>query len=145
MGVRGWFSCATIVLARLVAFSFGRGQGSERTSGTTTQADLDALALNVSVGSDGSFAVSVDGAVWLRGGGPAIALPNRSQAGLKLLGLPTRGSGSDVLGKFSSTSLRYGLGGKELLAASIKVYEDQPWLAAFEQVWPEGLLGAMRS
>lgn len=98
-----------------------------------------APSLSVSVSPDGVFTVYVNGAEWLTGGGPSLDLPQRSKTGLTLHGAPTRGNGTDPLGQFTSTVLHYGMGGKEVVTASVKVYADKPWLVAFEQAWPVGL------
>ena len=106
-----------------------------------------AQRLELSIAKAGSFAISMDGRPWLRGGetqagGLSSSALAREE---KLLpSAPIRSDGEDELGHYNRTSIEWrGVGnGRAIMTTSFRTYTSDPSTIVFEQLFPAGLDGA---
>eukprot|EP00937_MAST-01D_sp_MAST-1D-sp2_P002400 g2400.t1 len=96
----------------------------------------------LSVQDDGLFSITHDGNAWLEGGAEYQAGGLSKAAGsLVTTGAPTKGSGTDALGAYASTTLSWsGTSSNDvIMETSFRTYASDAGLIVFEQSFPSGL------
>ena len=99
------------------------------------------LDLTVEPGPTGRFDIKLDGKPWLSGAETSVGAASASSGGLHAIGAPAASTGTDVLGSFKATTLKWAKKGSSavLMEASFKEYPEDPGMIVFEQHFPTGL------
>ena len=99
------------------------------------------LDLTVEPGPTGRFDIKLDGKPWLSGAETSVGAASASSGGLHAVGGPAASTGTDVLGSFKATTLKWAKKGSSavLMEASFKEYPEDPGMIVFEQHFPTGM------
>ena len=101
-----------------------------------------AQTLDVTVAPTGMFTVTLDGKTWLAGAETMAGGASAAKGDLVPIGAPTATSGTDVLGAFKATTLKWAKKGttKILMEAAFKQYPADPAMVVFDQHFPEEMI-----
>ena len=104
------------------------------------------IMLGLSIEADGHFTISLDGKIWLASADYAVMDASTSNGTLVLMGAPNTSMGSDELGTYSATTLKWARQNDTLglMYTTFRHYTKDDAIV-FEQSYPHGISPTGRS